>query len=200
MMGLRYVLMSILILMLAACASAPVHYYTLLAPAYMHHTHAASPAFNFALLPVEIPAQVDQPRLVVRDGAQGVVVMPGQRWIAPLADEVRNALSVNLSRDLNAQDVHGLVPLALSTLRIQVHFRRFDSVPGQYVLIAANWVVHAPQHKIVLSCTSSVREQVGAGFDALVGGHQRALAVLATRIASVARALTADRVPDCPAN
>src|SRR6185312_11842720 len=74
---------------LAGCASAPLHYYTLMTPAGSTAGNAAAPApYPFELLPVGVPAQVDVPQLVVREGGQGVQPLDGQRWIAPLGDEV----------------------------------------------------------------------------------------------------------------
>jgi uncharacterized lipoprotein YmbA len=185
---------------LAACASAPLRYYTLIAPAGAAAPAAAPTPFRFALLPVGIPAQVDQPQLVVRQGGQGVAMLDGQRWIAPLGDEVRGALSADLARDLGTQDVSGLPAGTAPVLRIKVDLRRFDSVPGQYALIDAAWSVHALKGDAILACTSRIRENVGDGFDALVAGHQQALAALATRIAAVAPAVADGQSPACPAD
>ena len=197
----RYPLAGLLAMALAACASAPMHYYTLMAPAAAGAAPATAPApFGFALLPVGIPAQADQPQMVVRQGGQGVAVLDGRRWIAPLGDEVRGALSADLSRDMGAQDVSGLPAGDKPVLRIKVDLRRFESVPGQYALIDAAWSVHALQGDTILACTSRIRENVGEGFDALVAGHQQALAALATRIAAVAPAVAGGHVPTCPAD
>ncbi len=201
MIRLRYPLVGLLAVALAACASAPMHYYTLIAPAPTEASPVAAPAsFRFALLPVGIPAQADQPQMVVREGGQGVAMLDGRRWIAPLADEVRGALSADLARDTGAQDVSGLPAGDKPVLRIKVDLRRFDSVPGQYALIDAAWSVHALKGDALLACTSRIQQSVGPGFDALVAGHQRALAALATRIARVATAVAAGQTPACPAD
>ena len=98
---------------LAGCASAPMHYYTLMTPAGTAAPAPAAPApYPFELLPVTVPAQVDLPQLVVRQGGQGVAVLQGQRWIAPLGDEVRGALSSDLTHDFRAQDVSAATELA----------------------------------------------------------------------------------------
>jgi hypothetical protein len=193
-------------LALAACGgSAPVHYYTLVSPAdeVATATRAAivPPAtpFQFELLPVGVPAQADQPQLVVRQGGQGVAVLNGERWIAPLADEVRGALSADLARQLHTQDITGLAASGRPVLRIKVDLRRFDSVPGSYAWIDAAWSVRALQSGVVLACTSQVRESVGEGYAALVQGHQRALSELAAQIATGAQAVGAGQPGACPA-
>lgn len=200
-----------LALALAACASAPMHYYTLIAPAIAPAQAGAAAtatpadsrapvpaAFQFELPPVSVPPQVDQPQLVIRQGGQGVAVLGDERWIAPLADEVRGALSADLVQALHTQDVTGLPPGGKPRLRIKLDVRRFDSAPGDYALIDAGWSLHALQGGATLTCTSQIREPVGPGYDALVEGHQRALARLAAQIAQAAGPLAAGQTPACP--
>lgn len=190
---------------LGACASAPLHYYTLVPPAGGYAptaTQAAiapqQAAFRFELLPVGVPAQVDQPQLVVRSGDQSMQVLEGERWIAPLADEVRGALSADLARTLHTQDVTGLPAGDSPVLRIKVDVRRFDSAPGNYALIDAAWSLRSLNGGQSLSCTTQVTTQVGAGYEALVQGHQQLLAQLADRIALAAGPFAAGQASTCP--
>ncbi|MGN2246368.1 membrane integrity-associated transporter subunit PqiC [Frateuria sp. GZRR35] len=198
MIRTRHLLAAALALGLAACASEPARYYTLLAPAPAEAGMTPPASFNFELMPVGIPAQVDQPQLVIRQGGQGVAPLSGQRWIAPLADEVRAALSADLAQALHAQDATGLPSGGKPRLRIKVDLRRFDSAPGDYALVDAAWSVRQLQGDAMLACTSQFREPVGAGYDALVEGHQRALARLAGEIAQVAGPVAAGQSPGCP--
>jgi uncharacterized protein len=199
-------------LALAACASAPLHYYTLVAPAAESAGGGVAPAGDtpvswgqpslpFELLPVSVPAQVDQPQLVVREGGQGVALLGSERWIAPLNDEVRSALSADLARELHSQDVSGLPGNDKPLLRIKLDLRRFDSQPGSYALIEGAWSVRLlrGQHPAAPACTSRINETVGPGYDALVQGHQRAIGALAAQIAAAARLLGNDQTPVCPA-
>jgi uncharacterized lipoprotein YmbA len=199
------------LLALTACASAPLHYYTLIAPAgSMAPSGEAAGASGsnrlplpFELLPVSVPAQVDQPQLVVREGGQGVALLDGERWIAPLADEVRGALSADLARELRSQDVSGLPANDKPLLRIKLDLRRFDSQPGGYALIEGNWSVrmlHGGGHAGALACSSRISETVGPGYDALVQGHQRAIEQLAGQIAAAAYSLESGQVAACPAS
>lgn len=188
-------------LLLAACASAPLHYYTLVAPADGAAEAPSAPSLPFELLPVGVPAQVDQPQLVVREGGQSVALLGSERWIAPLGDEVRSALSAELARELGSADVSGLPGNGQPLLRIKLDLRRFDSAPGSYALIEAAWSVRLlhGERPAALACTSRVSEAVGPGYPALVQGHQRALGRLAAQVAGVARALGSGRTPACPA-
>ncbi|MFZ0870126.1 MAG: PqiC family protein [Rhodanobacter sp.] len=198
------------LLALAACASTPLHYYTLIAPAGSMAPSGESAGASgssrsplpFELLPVSVPAQVDQPQLVVREGGQGVALLNGERWIAPLGDEVRGALSADLARELRSQDVSGLPANDKPLLRIKLDLRRFDSQPGSYALIEGNWSVrllHGGGYAGALACSSRISETVGPGYDALVQGHQRAIEQLAGQIAAVATALGNGQTAACPA-
>jgi uncharacterized lipoprotein YmbA len=103
MIRMRHLIVAVGAAMLAACASAPVHYYTLVPEPDSTQAQSVPPAsFQFELLSVGIPAQNDVPQLVVRQNGQAVALLDGERWIAPLADEVRSALSVDLSRRISA--------------------------------------------------------------------------------------------------
>jgi uncharacterized protein len=188
-----------LALVLGACGSVPpVRYYTLVPPAGdVGGTPAAQP-FQFELLPVTVPAQVDQPQLVVRQGGQGVAMLQGQRWIAPLGDEVRGALSADLTRNFRAQDVTGLPSSGKSTVRIKLDLRRFDSAPGSYAFIDAAWSVRPLQGGEPLACTSRISETVGEGYEALVQGHQQAINQLALQIGAAAGAVAAGPGAQCP--
>jgi uncharacterized lipoprotein YmbA len=202
MIRLRSVVAATLALALAACASAPpMHYYTLVTPAATPASSSASAPLRFELLPVRIPAQVDQPQLVVRQGEQGVALLNGERWIAPLADEVHSALSADLMQALPGQNVSGLPADGKPVLRITLDMRRFDSLPGSYALIDAAWSLRLsqPGNGATVACTTQIRQPVGAGYDALVQGHQQALQRLAEQISRVARPFAAGQTVACPA-
>ena len=191
-------------LALAACASAPIHYYTLIAPATQASSASTRSGPAFELLPVGVPAQDDQPQLVVRQGSQGVALLQGERWIAPLADELRGALSVDLAQALGGTDMTGLPHGDAPVMRIKVDVRRFDSQPGGYALLDAAWSVRqvgGPEGNgtgQALACVSHLNVPVGPGYEALVQGHQQALATLAGQVAAAARGLPAGTAT-CPA-
>lgn len=196
----RHLGVAVVSLLLAACASSPLHYYTLVAPADQAVEAPTVPSLPFELLPVSVPAQVDQPQLVVREGGQGVALLGSERWVAPLGDELRGALSADLARELGSPDVSGLPGNSNPRLRIKLEVRRFDSQPGGYALIEGAWSVrllHGAK-PAALACTSRVSETVGPGYAALVQGHQQAVARIAVQIAGVARAISAGARPDCP--
>ncbi len=194
-------------LALGACASAPVHYYTLvapLAPSTDAAMHADDVAESFQLVMGAVPADVDEPQLVVRESGERAAILDGERWVAPLQDEIRAALSAELARELPGIDVTGLAAAAKARLVVKVEVRRFESVPGGYALLEASWSLmragDADEGKAAkLLCSSTLREPVGVGYPELVRGHQRAVRRLGEAIATTGRALRGGSTPNCPA-
>lgn len=188
-------------LLLGACASTvPTRYYSLLGESAETGAPSAPAKFLIELQPVGIPAQVDRPQLVVRDGG-GVAPLEHERWIAPLADEVRTALSAALAHELATTDIAGQPRAPGATVvSVRIDLRRFDSAPGSYAAVDAVWSLSGGDKSSPLVCASAVRENAGQGYDELVRGHRRALVELASRIASAARAYAADGKGACPAN
>lgn len=201
-----FVLLGPLALSLAACSSAPIRYYTLLdgtAPVPADVDPARR--MPFVLTRVGVPVQVDQPQLVLREGPQRIDLLEGDRWIAPLGDEVRAALSADLARDLPGRDVTGLAEASGTALGVKLDLRQFDSVAGVQAALEAAWTLRFPGadgKAAVLSCSTEIREPVaaatGPGYDALVQAHQRALARLAAAMAGAAQALARSGQAICP--
>jgi len=189
-----------LLLMLNACASAPVHYYTLVSPATEAPSTQQAAPFVIDVLPVGIPAQVDQEQLVVRQGDSSIAVLDDERWVAPLGDEVRVALSAGLVHRLGIQDVAGLArPAGKPVLRIKLQVRRLDAWPGRGVQLEADWSVRfADDAKdLHLTCHSELHEAAPAGYAGLVHAQQRAIAALADQIAGDARKWAQSRDSNC---
>ncbi len=183
---------------LTACASTPIHYHTMLPP--VTHEAVAQPpvAFLIDVLPVGIPAQLDQSQLVVRQGESGMAVLDGERWASPLGDEVRGALSSELTVLLNTQDVAGLpIQSDQPVVRVKVQIRRFDIWPGQRVQIAADWELTFANGNGTGSARvvrmGHVDEPVSGGYQDATIACQRAAMDLATRIASDTRTLALSR-------
>ncbi|TKC86820.1 membrane integrity-associated transporter subunit PqiC [Trinickia terrae] len=188
-----------LLLGLAACASEPVHYHTLLAPS----AGAVSPQqpvdFLIDVLPVGIPASLDQTQQIVRQGTNGMAVLDGERWASPFGEEMRGALSAELTRRLGTQDTAGLPPPGKPLLRIKVQVRRFDTWPGQRVRLDADWSLGfaADTANRRLLCHGDFDEPAGGSYAETVTAQQRAVAALAARIDIDARRWARSRSVAC---
>jgi uncharacterized lipoprotein YmbA len=183
-------------LLLAACQSAPpIRQYTLIPPsAAVAASAAQDPAWVLVVDPVAVPAQVDVPYIVIREGRSQLVQVETQRWAAPLADEVRGALIEGIRAANGAATVAATADGAIPAYRLKVALRRFDSVLGRQALVDAAWTIESTQDATrVASCDSQVAASIASGYPALADGHQRALADLARRIATGLDALHAGR-------
>ncbi len=178
--------------MLACGAAEAPRYYTLVAEASPAPPASADEPIPIELLPIEVPAQVDTALMVVRQGSSEVVPVSSRRWVAPLHDELRTALSSAIAVKLGARDVSG-TGAAGPTYRIKVIVRRFESSLGASASLFAVWTVREtgsepPRGR---TCETRVTEVAKGGFDELALGHQRAVAALAEQIATAIRAMRA---------
>lgn len=147
-----------------------------------------TPSWWIDVMPVGLPESLDQPQLVIRQSDSAVVVLEQARWSAPLSQELRSALSTQLSRQLGTQDVAGLsVPAGREVLRIKVQMRRFEAWPGQQVHLAADWsIAQSSDSQRRVSCHTELTQPAGADVSKVVLAQQRLVASLADAVAAVA--------------
>ncbi|MEQ4618142.1 MAG: PqiC family protein [Corticimicrobacter sp.] len=187
---------------MAGCSSAPVHYYTLLPPESPAPAGQAAVPFLIEVLPVGVPAQLDQQSMVVRQGDSGVAVLDTERWSGPLSDEMRTALSSGLSQRLGVPDIAGLArPGGQPLLRIKVQVRRLDAWPGREAQMEAGWSMGQADDQAGsrLVCQGRFRVAAPGSYAELVQAQQRLVADLADRIAQDARLWMASRTGCGPA-
>ncbi|WP_407924040.1 PqiC family protein [Burkholderia ubonensis] len=185
-------------LTLAACSSPPARFYTLTPAdaALAVRTAPANPPFLIEVPSIGEPEQVAKSQLVVQKNAAQVDVLEQERWASPPADEIRRALSDDLAAQLGTIDVaNSAYPAGVPVYRVSVNVQRFESWPAKRAAIDAVWSVRAVGTQVVMTCRTSVAEPVADGYDALVAGHRRAIAVLAGRIAAGVRAMEETHAP-----
>jgi uncharacterized lipoprotein YmbA len=187
-----------LVLLVAACTSTPVHYHTLVPAAADAGVAQPAAPYTVEVESVKIPAQVDRFELVVRRSGGEIMLLEDELWIAPLADELRNALTVELTRRLASADSVDTQRDAIIAVRFEVE--RFESALAHYVLIEAFWHlrVNNGSRPKALACRTRAYQRVSDGYTALVHGHQIAAASIADQIADAARRLIIDSAAVCP--
>lgn len=190
------------VLVLAAGAvgcstSSQPRFHTLLPSNLVQRPAAAPLNAPWALAPVNVPAQVDQPQFTVRDADGTMVRLEQERWIAPLRDEVHAALAERLAPQLGALEGVRLPGQRSTVWRITVDVLRFDSEAGRVGLDAA-WSLRGEADASSLSCRSHAERPVAAGVPALSAGHRQLLADLADRVAATLRRLDASERVACP--
>jgi uncharacterized lipoprotein YmbA len=180
---------------LTACSSPSARFYTLGGSDAAPKT-APPAAFYLELAAVDMPPQVARNQMVVQDGPAQVRVLEDDRWASLPADEVRRALSADLSQQLGAIDVYGTPhPEGVPVYRVKVNVQRFESSPGRRALIDAVWSVRGVNNQAVLTCRTVAEQPVDAGYDALVAGHRRAVDLLANAISTGVRTVSAAPAP-----
>jgi uncharacterized lipoprotein YmbA len=188
-----------LVAALAACSSSPAsRFYTLgsNAPAAPATRTAAPASFYLEVSPVDMPPQVAKNQMVVQDGAAQVRVLEDERWASLPADEVRRALSADLTQQLGAIDVYGTPhPDGVPVYRVKVNVQSFESSPGRRAFIDAVWSVRGVNNQAVLTCRTQAEQTVDAGYDALVAGHRRAVDQLASEISAGIRTVSSVPAP-----
>jgi uncharacterized protein len=188
-----------LVFLAAACTSTPVHYHTLVPAAADAEVAQAAAPYTVEVESVKIPAQVDRVELVVRRSGGGIMLLEDELWIAPLAEELRNAVIVELTRRLASVDTSDTLRDATIAVRFEVE--RFESAPTHYALIEAFWHLRITNgtRKEALACRTRAYQRVNDGYTALVHGHQAAVVSIADQIADAARRLFIDSAAGCPA-
>ncbi|QJI30329.1 membrane integrity-associated transporter subunit PqiC [Pseudomonas sp. ADAK18] len=179
------------LLALSACGSPPIRYYTLMPTAPEQRQVMNSPSIQFEMLDVRVPMQVDQPQIVVRKSADGLMLLESARWSAPLADEFHDAVAGQLELKLGGRNITGFTKATNTPLiLVQLDIRRFDSLLGNYALVDAVWSLskHGEGNKpFDITCASVIREPAGLTLDTLVLAHQRNIDRLANDIAQASK-------------
>ena len=189
----------------SGCAEAPVTRFHTLLPAAGGGTVAtgAAPVSNgvaWTLAPVLVPAQVDRPQWVVRGVGETIAVLENERWVAPLADELRAAVAERLTARLGGPG--GVSPSTSPggpARQVRIAVQRLDGAPGRYARLDATWtLVSADAAVPALACRSMLEQPVAAGYAALADGHRGNVARLADAIAAALLATANGGSATCP--
>jgi uncharacterized lipoprotein YmbA len=170
----------VLLFVLASCATPPrERFFTLDAP---EPPIAAAAAPTLAVGPVGVPDVVDRPQFVVRLGANQVALTEQARWAEPLKSAIARVVAANVASLVSARIVNPRD--SAPDYRIVMDVQRFESTPGESVLIDTTWTI-APKKGERYSGRSVVREKVtGKDYDSLAAAHSAALASISKEIAA----------------
>jgi uncharacterized lipoprotein YmbA len=179
-----------------ASTSTPARFHTLVPPAgdAVAASTRAAPAVRVEILPVTLPVQVDVAQIVVRLPDDSMRALEHERWIAPLADEMRAALALRIDAALA-----DLPPTASGSppWRVTLDVQRFDSTLGGAASLQALWSLQSGGDGAALRCQVNDRAAVGTGAAALVAGHRALLQRLGDAIARALRAAATGGTPTC---
>ncbi|CAH2913068.1 MAG: hypothetical protein CPSOU_2207 [uncultured Paraburkholderia sp.] len=181
------------------CTTSPTaHFYTL-SPVQVGEPTPALKPIAIAIGPVTVPDLVDCPQIVSTIDANRVSIDEFARWADPLKSQVGRAFAQDLTQLIRGSVVSVYPQRASgSSYAVSVDVQSFDSpIDGGAVTLAVIWSVR-PSKGNAIDGRSVVREAVrGAGYDALVNAHSRALASVANDIAA-AILIRRNVDPACP--
>jgi len=185
-------------LLLGSCASTSPRFYTLVPEAGRNTSGAPAAGYRLQVEPVRIPAQVDRLELVIRLPDGGIAIVDGDRWIAPVADELQSALSVELLHRLG--DAGPADAREQYSVLVRLNVERFESSPNRYAMIEASWQLELKEagKDLRVVCRTRAYEQVRGSYPEMVRGYQRAVALIADQIATVVRNSVGGAGTECP--
>jgi uncharacterized lipoprotein YmbA len=184
---------------LVGCGSTPpTHYHSLLAPPVSSGGARAAPVpgVRFDVLQVTVPVQVDVPQIVLRLPDDSMAVLEHERWIAPLGDEIRAAITLRIEQAL-LQGTPGPVAVAERPWRVRLDVQRFDSMPGRVASVQVQWSLQAAVGGTALRCQASYEQPVAGGVAALTAGHRALFERLGDVIGQALKVAAGGGTPSC---
>lgn len=143
--------------------------------------------------PVSLPEYINRPQIVTRNSKHQFKVSEFNRWIEPLNDSISRLLVINLSNNLNSNQIYWVprsdrqYPL---DLRVVIDIGRFDGQLGKDVVLEARWSIFDKDDKPALTRVSLIKEPVnGEDYNALVAAMNRALQKLGVEISQTSSEL-----------
>jgi uncharacterized protein len=127
-------------ILLSACAGHPDHFYILSTQPAGAGQARTLPTVQ-AVLRVTLPSVVDRPEMVLSTSADDVIVQEHERWAAPPADLVTQALARDLERrrsDLLVGD-SSVSRVGGSVIRINVDMVQWTVHRGRQASIETHW-------------------------------------------------------------
>ena len=135
---------ALLALLLAGCgASPPPRYYTLV-PAAPPPLAAGSARLLVEVLPVGVPERLNREEIVLSGAGPALEVRDGERWAAPLADEIRQQVADALWQRLRAADSYAAPPPPggpLPQFRLALRLERLEARPDRQAMVEGSWTL-----------------------------------------------------------
>ena len=183
---------TILVLALAACATAPPaeHDFTLSVEASAQPLQAM-PGVSIAVGAARVPEMYDRPQLVVRASQNRVRLLEQERWAEPLKSGIPRVVAADLGRLLGTArtTAYPAAEARDTGYRVTLEVQRFDAAPGQGADVDIAWHVHRLPDGPVRDGRTTTHEAAGAGYESLVAAQSRALVAVSRDIAQAIAAL-----------
>ena len=181
---------------LFGCGTSPKATFYSLTSSNPPDTSQPAAPYRIAIGPVMVPELVDRPQMVLRIGANKVMIAEYARWAEPLKSEIPRVIAANLTFLIGGAQVstYPQNTNADADCQVFIDLQRFDSTLGDAATLEVLWTVLLPKSGKLRGGRSAVREAAGVdGYDALVAAHARALAAVSHDIAQAIDSLRTAR-------
>jgi uncharacterized protein len=173
-------------LALAACASAPDHFYTLSTLPDAERGPPSTPAVH-VLLDVTVPPLVDRAEMVIDTSQNALLILDHERWAVPLSDQVAQTLARDIERrrrDVLVGD-RRLQQSDSPPVTIKVDIVRMSVRRGARASIEAHWrIVDASVKMDETGSDLFESALVGDGYASVAQSYSQTLSALAERLAA----------------
>ncbi|MEN6620103.1 MAG: PqiC family protein [Smithella sp.] len=186
-----FLILSLLTVLLAGCASTRQSQFYILSPAATPPVKASPAKFSVAVGPVTVPASVDRPQIVLKTGPNEVFISEFDRWASPLKGDIARVVAENLVSLLGTKQIYVFPQSAVSdaSYHVMIDFFNFESDPRRAATLDALWMIVYGNDKQVRSRTTITEPVQGNGYAELVAAHSLALGRLSAEIAIEIRRL-----------
>ena len=177
----------------SGCTSVPIRYYTLTPPAVPGTNVTISPALPADAVGVRLPMQDNRLEMIVRDGTDELVPLDDEHWASPLADQIRDAVRMELQRELS-ESVASASGQGRGAIRVRIDVQRMDAELERYTVLEATWTVGIADSTVrdrtgLETCFFRSYAPISSGYDGIVQGYQRQVKALADDIGTEVIAL-----------
>ena len=190
----------LLIFAMCGCGSAPINYYTL-TPADRSGTTAESgrPAIKAILVLRSLPAGIDTTRILIRTDDTRFRVEEGDRWVAPLGDELRGALVDALRHQYGIVVLDSARHNDAPVPRIDLTIRKFDVAEGSSITLAVDWSLsnQAQEPGSSVSCQAEFTQASAGTVSGVVAAGQAAVLKLSRALGAAIEASSKGATPIC---
>ena len=185
---MKYTLLACAALILVSCGSEPTANLYTLSPLDTNAPTVAHRVMPVTVGDIELPEILDRTQLVRRASADQIVVLPFDRWAAPLDDNISHTLTIDLQHLLPPQALirSDGTPYDTSVGIISLYIDCFDADWAGHVTFDVAWTVtNGNPQKTLLRRTEHITEDAGDGSTtAMVAAMSRALGDLSAKIAT----------------
>ncbi|MFZ6657953.1 PqiC family protein [Undibacterium sp. TJN19] len=188
MRNIKIIALSLAILSLSACTTPVIeHFYRLNYPVAALST--AEPKYELLIASVKLPDAVNRPQLVIQKSATESLVSDEQRWVAPLDEQITQALIAHLRTQLpeawmSSEASAGTVASAnLPRYHLKIQIDQLLIQSGDQLTLEATWLLQDGSRKLLKRDRNVFTIRLnGQGYEAVAPAVSEAVLQLSSQL------------------